>query len=154
MKTRFYFIVFFVIFSSPTSSTTIPTKQTLTHVIDLKQSPGISSYPLSASSTLKAITCTCLKPHIAHEHNCPASTLMRQQSNTNLNSQTIVCRPPINRSIAQRAAVASQIRTNRTISMAPTKDQGQTLLQFSVSNNKTSDTPSNITTIISQQQSK
>jgi hypothetical protein len=87
-------------------------------------------------------------------------TLIKQQSNGSLNSQTIVCRPPINRTIAQRAAVASQIRTNRSISMTPIKEQGQTssssttLLPFSISNIKTLDSLPNITTIVSQQQSK
>jgi hypothetical protein len=82
-------------------------------------------------------------------------TLVKQQSsNTTLTSQTIVCRPPINRTIAQRAAVASQIRTNRSISMTPVKEQGQTsattLFPFSISNIKSP----NITTIVSQRQSK
>jgi hypothetical protein len=84
-------------------------------------------------------------------------TLIKQQSNGSLNSQTIICRPPINRTIAQRAAVASQIRTNRSISMTPLKEQGQTsttLLPFSISNIKTLDSLPNITTIVSQQQSK
>lgn len=85
-------------------------------------------------------------------------SLIKQQPNATLTSQTIVCRPPINRTIAQRAAVASQIRTNRSISMTPIKEQGQTssttLLPFSIGNIKTSDSPSNITTIVSQQQPK
>ncbi len=134
----------------------MPTKQTLTHVIDLQQTPAITSYPLSTSSTsptFKAFVCTCLKPHIVHEHNCPSLTLVKQQSNTTLTSQTIVCRPPINRSIAQRAAVASQNRANRSISMTPVKEQGQTSLPFSISNIKTPDSLPNITTIVSQQQS-
>lgn len=129
---------------------------------DLQQSSPISSYPLSTSSpssTFKAFVCTCLEPHIAHENNCPALTIVKQQANTTLTSQTILCRPPINRTIAQRAAVASQIRTNRSISMTPVKDQGQTslsttLLPFSISNIKSSDSLPNITTIVSQQQSK
>jgi hypothetical protein len=79
-------------------------------------------------------------------------SLVKQQSNTTLTSQTIVCRPPINRTIAQRAAVASQIRTNRSISMTPVKEQGQTLLPYSISNIKSSDSLPNITTIVSQQQ--
>ncbi len=127
-------------------------------MIDLQQSSPMSSYPLStssASSTFKAFVCTCLKPRNVHEHNCPALTLVKQQSsNTTLTSQTIVCRPPINRTIAQRAAVASQIRTNRSISMTPVKEQGQTsattLFPFSISNIKSP----NITTIVSQRQSK
>ncbi|CAF4256507.1 unnamed protein product, partial [Rotaria socialis] len=141
---------------SPTSSTTIPTKQTMTHVIDLQQSSSLSSYPLSTASTFKAITCNCSKTNIAHDNNCPALALIKYQSNTNLNTQTIICRPSINRSIAQRAAVASQIRANRAISMAPTKDPGQTppatVLQFSISNTKPSDLASNISMITSQQQ--
>ncbi len=84
-------------------------------------------------------------------------TFIKQQPNTTLTSQTIICRPPVNRTIAQRAAVASQIRTNRAISMTPIKEQGQTssttLLPFSISNIKTDSLP-NITTIISQKQSK
>lgn len=132
-------------------------------MIDLQQSSPVSSYPLSTStpsSTFKAFVCTCLKPHIAHEHNCPALTLVKQQpTNTTLTSQTILCRPPINRTIAQRAAVASQIRTNRSISMTPVKEQGQTssssssttLLPFSISNVKSSDSLPNITTIVTQQ---
>ncbi len=130
-------------------------------MIDLQQSSPISQYPLSTSSaspTFKAFVCTCLKPHIVHEHNCPALALVKQQSNTTLTSQTIVCRPPINRTIAQRAAVASQIRTNRSISMTPVKEQGQTssttLFPFSISNIKSSDSLPNITTIVSQKQSK
>ena len=130
-------------------------------MIDLQQSPPVSSYPLStssASSTFKAFVCNCLKPHIAHEQNCSAITLVQQQqSNPTLTSQTIICRPPINRTIAQRAAVASQNRTNRSFSMTPVKEQGQTsttLLPFAVSNLKSSDSSPNITTIVSQQQSK
>lgn len=145
----------FIIRFSPTSSTTIPTKQTMTHVIDLQQqNAGLSTYPLSQTSTYKAVTCCCIKPSLAHDSNCPALNMLKQQSNGNLNSQTIVCRPPINRSIAQRAAVASQIRAK----MTPTKDSGQTpastFLQFSISNAKTPETPSNIATIVSQQSPK
>lgn len=125
----------------------------MAHVIDLQPTPV---YPLSTSSTsptFKAFVCTCLKPHLVHEHNCPTLTLVKQQSNTTLTSQTIVCRPPINRTIAQRAAVASQNRTNRSISMTtPAKEQGQTSLPFAISNIKTADSLPHITTIISQQQ--
>lgn len=108
---------------------------------------------MSTSPTFKAFVCTCVKPHLVHEHNCPTLTLVKQQSNTTLTSQTIVCRPPINRTIAQRAAVASQNRTNRSISMTtPAKEQGQSSLPFAISNIKTPDSLPNITTIISQQQ--
>jgi hypothetical protein len=91
-----------------------------------------------------------------HEHNCPALTVIKQPSSTTLTSQAIVCRPPSNRSLAQRAAAASQIRTNRSVSMTPIKDQGQitptTLVPFSFSNMKTSDLSPSVATIISQQQ--
>lgn len=125
-------------------------------MIDVQSTPPTSIYPLSTTSTsptFKAFVCTCVKPHLVHEHNCPTLTLVKQQSNTTLTSQTIVCRPPINRTIAQRAAVASQNRTNRSISMTtPAKEQGQTSLPFAISNIKTPDSLPNITTIISQQQ--
>ncbi|CAF0874738.1 unnamed protein product [Adineta steineri] len=144
---------------SSTSLSNIQTKQTLIHTNDLQQSSSIPSYPLStssAASTFKAFVPTCSKPHLTHEQNCSTMTLIKQQPNATLTAQTIVCRPPINRTIAQRAAVASQIRTNRSISMTPIKEQGQTSstisLPFSISNIRTSDSPPNITTIVSQQQ--
>lgn len=128
----------------------------MTHVIDLQSTPPTPVYPLSTSSTsptFKAFVCTCLKPHLVHEHNCPTLTLVKQQSNTTLTAQTIVCRPPINRTIAQRAAVASQNRTNRSISMTtPAKEQGQPSLPFAISNIKTPDSLPHITTIISHPQ--
>ena len=145
---------------SSTSLTNLPSKPTLVHPNDLQQTSSIPAYPLSGSSTsstVKAFVCTCSKPHLVHEQTCPTLTLIKQQSNAAaLASQTILCRPPINRTIAQRAAVASQIRTNRSISMTPIKEQGQTssttLLPFAIPNMKTSDSPPNITTIVSQQQ--
>lgn len=126
-------------------------------MVDLQQSPSaVAAYP-AAASTFKAFVCNCLKPHLMHEQNCPTLTLVKQQPNSALTSQTIVCRPPINRTIAQRAAVASQNRTNRSISMTPVKDQGQTsttLLPYPLTNLKAEESIPNLTTIVSEQQSK
>ena len=142
--------------SSPISSTNLPSQQAPPHVLDVQQSAvvaAISSYSLSttpSASTFKAFGCTCLKSHHAHEQNCPASTVIKPA----LTSPTLVCRPPpSHRSLAQRAAVASQIRSNRTISMTPIKEQGQLLappsllLPLAISTGKATE----LTPILSQQ---
>lgn len=149
-----------VLLSSPISSTNVPSQLAPTHVIDGQQSSGvvaaISSCPLSttsSASTLKAFVCTCLKSNHAHEQNCSASNVIKPSINPSLTSPTIVCRPPpSHRSLAQRAAVASQIRSNRTISMTPMKEQGQTstVLPAAISNGRLADlSPTHATPILS-----
>ena len=102
-------------------------------------SQTLSSYPLSTtSSTFKTLV---------HESTCPTWTIQKQTTNGNSPPSSILCRVPgDHRSLAQRAAVASQIRTNRTVSMTNIKEQGQTppvFVPMPISNGKPVDFPSN-----------
>lgn len=113
---------------SPISSTNIPNQVTtpaMTHVMDIRQNPS-NNNSNATSSSFKAFLCSDMKTHLnAEQTTCPVGIP------PNVTNSNILCRPVNHhhhhhRSLAQRAAVASQIRSNRSVSMTPMKEQGQT----------------------------
>ncbi|CAF1403895.1 unnamed protein product [Adineta steineri] len=116
------------------------------HIHDLRQSP-----PMSTGQSRGYVICHCSHPG-NHEHNCPAITPNKQQSNTNLPSD-IMYIPSNNRPIAPRTSFIPQPHSNDTILTPSPKEPIPTTTLFHFPNPnvmKASNLSSDITTIVSQ----
>jgi hypothetical protein len=140
---------------SPTPSTKqIPSMTT--HILDLQQALT-RTCPPSPSTSLprRSLVCACPNPTNHHEDHCPILTLNKPPMNINLSSDPTY-RPPSDRQIAQRAAVASHLLSNDANSIPPKKEQTiTTTLPPPFLNPNPMKIPdlssSSVTTIISQQ---